>query len=76
MAAIIKDKLKKYTAYSEIVVEVVISIPFITGYLISNPLFPVSLAETKEFNKRHKNKTENKRNKNLNLFDFIILAEA
>jgi len=76
MAAIIKDKLKKYTAYSDIVVEVVISIPFITGYLISNPLFPVLSARAKELSRKHKNKTRGKRNKNFDLFDFIIPAEV
>jgi len=58
------------------VVEVVISIPFITGYLISNPLFPVFSARAKGLAEKYKNKTRSKRKKNLNLFDFIIPDEG
>jgi hypothetical protein len=71
-AAIIRDNLKIYTAYSAIVVEVVISFPPTIGYLTSSPLstarYSVALAKDtkiKELKKEKRKKITTKRKRNL-----------
>ena len=49
----------------------VISIPFIIGYLVSNPLFCISLANTKEADKKNKDTMKNMVSICFNLLNFI-----
>jgi len=51
----------------------VISIPCIGGYLVSKPLFCMSLATAKGLDEKHKNKIKNRKNKKFSLFNFMMI---